>query len=120
MKRVNDCAADKSGTDNTPDLNACVLQCLNYTNHTVMPEALEKWPVKVLAKMLPRHMEIIEIIDAGWQAFLDDKYADMKTAEKEELIKRMSIIQVCPAAHYRHLACRQCKLAWSCELTLAS
>lgn len=32
-----------------------------------MPEALEKWPVKVMGKLLPRHMEIIDKIDSIWK-----------------------------------------------------
>lgn len=32
----------------------------------VMPEALEKWPVSVLSKLLPRHMEIIDRINTEW------------------------------------------------------
>lgn len=43
------------------------LQTLAFTNHTVMPEALEKWPVKVMGKLLPRHMEIIDKIDSIWK-----------------------------------------------------
>lgn len=34
-----------------------------YTNHTVLPEALEKWPLPIIKKLLPRHVEIIEKID---------------------------------------------------------
>lgn len=34
-----------------------------YTNHTVLPEALEKWSLDLMQKLLPRHVEIIESID---------------------------------------------------------
>lgn len=61
---------------------------LGYTNHTLLPEALEKWPVRWFEMLLPRHLEIIYEIN---HRFLGDVRA--KYPNDEARVARMSLIE---------------------------
>ena len=73
-----------------------------YTNHTLMPEALEKWPVSLFGELLPRHLEIIFEIN---RRFLEQ----VRTAYPgdEDLVARLSLIDESNgrAVRMAHLAC---------------
>jgi glycogen phosphorylase len=58
-----------------------------YTNHTLLPEALETWPLEMFAESLPRHLEIIYEIN---RRFLDEVRA--KFPGDEDRVRRMSLI----------------------------
>ena len=77
-------------------------QTFSYTNHTLLPEALEKWPVGLFGALLPRHLEIICEIN---RHFLDAIRA--KFPKDEERISRMSLIDEAGGRFVRmaHLAC---------------
>ena len=74
---------------------------LGYTNHTLLPEALEKWPVSLMEHVIPRHTEIIFGINHQFLRTVGRKWpGDM------ERQRRMSVIEEGPEKHVRmaHLA----------------
>ena len=76
---------EKLGWDDAWDITVKVFA---YTNHTVLPEALEKWKISLVSNLLPRHLEIIYEIN---RRFLEEVQA--KYPGDTEKLARMSIVE---------------------------
>lgn len=74
---------------------------MGYTNHTLLPEALERWPVPLLERVLPRHLQIIFEIDRRFQRQVSERWPG-DTAR----LARMAIVEQGEPAQVRmaHLA----------------
>jgi len=59
-----------------------------YTNHTIMSEALEKWPIELFSRLLPRIYQIVEEINRRFIMRVEEKYPD----NKAEKVRKMAII----------------------------
>ena len=62
-------------------------RCFAYTNHTLLPEALETWSVGIFERMLPRHLQIIYEINRRFMEF-----ARLKFGNNEEKLSKVSIV----------------------------
>jgi starch phosphorylase len=76
-------------------------QTFAYTCHTLLPEALETWPVELIGRLLPRHLEIIYLINMHFLREVEERFpGDL------DRVRRMSLIQEEPDRRVRmaHLA----------------
>jgi len=77
-------------------------ETFGYTNHTLLPEALERWPVSLFSEILPRHTEIIYEINRRFLEGLSKRFPG-----DSDLLKRISILDDSGEKYIRmaHLAC---------------
>lgn len=65
---------------------------VSYTNHTVLPEALEKWSLNLLQELLPRHVEIIRMIDEEFIHTILAEYGSENLELLQEKLTEMRIL----------------------------
>ncbi|MGB5249040.1 MAG: glycogen/starch/alpha-glucan phosphorylase [Gammaproteobacteria bacterium] len=92
------CDENDMGWDEAWDITC---RTFNYTNHTLLPEALETWPVAMLEQLVPRHLDIIYRINRHFLDEINDRYPG-----DNDRRRRMSIID--EAGHDG----RRARMAW--------
>ncbi|MBZ0119719.1 MAG: glycogen/starch/alpha-glucan phosphorylase [Sandaracinaceae bacterium] len=75
---------------------AITKRCFAYTNHTLLPEALETWPIHLLDKLLPRQLDLIQEIDRR----LRDEVSRNHPGD-DATIEKMAIVEHRPQGHVR-------------------
>jgi len=63
-----------------------------YTNHTIMSEALEKWPIELFSRLLPRVYQIVEEINRRFIIEIENKYNSVPGVNVQDKIRKMAII----------------------------
>ncbi len=63
-----------------------------YTNHTIMAEALEKWPIDLFSRLLPRIYQIVEEINRRFVRQIEEKYRNVYGVDVQEKIRKMAIL----------------------------
>ncbi|MFP4203970.1 MAG: glycogen/starch/alpha-glucan phosphorylase [Opitutales bacterium] len=90
-----------------------VTRTFNYTNHTLLPEALEKWSVPLFERLLPRHLEIIyeintrfleEVVEAKWPGDGAKKAELSLIEEGQPKMVRMAYLSIVGSAHVNGVA----------------
>jgi starch phosphorylase len=69
-----------------------------YTNHTVLPEAMERWPADLLGRLLPRHLEIVEEIDRRFRL-----QVAAQPGSDEGVVERTAIVDQARNVRMAHL-----------------
>ena len=63
-----------------------------YTNHTIMAEALEKWPIDLFSRLLPRVYQIVDEINRRFIRQIEEKYRGIHGVDVQEKIRKMAIL----------------------------